>query len=75
MRPFLFSSTMAAPCTVGRTRSSARGFLPSVTRDKDNVVELQVTAHRGGRAAQRQHTSVLEADPDAVAAVLDDHGR
>ena len=45
MRPVLFSSTTTAPCTIGRTRSSARAPalpLPSVTRTKHHVVEREL---------------------------------
>ena len=88
MRPVLFSSTTTVPCTVGRTRSSARALpfpLPPSYRlahpHKDDVIECELALCRRIVSATGQHAAVGEPHAPSLPfclscrRLLDDHRR
>ena len=77
MRPVWFSSTSAAPCTIGRTRSSARALLwpplplgvdfSLADADADDVVQVEGAPDAGAPGVERHDAAVGEADAHDLA--------
>ena len=84
MRPVLFSSTTTAPCTTGRTRSSARAPALALAvghANQDDIVKRKLALSDCVVDGERKDAAVSQADPPrlallAVARLLhDDRGR
>src|SRR5262249_27602813 len=83
MRPVLFSSTNAAPCTVGRTRNSARpptkcnrstasilGFADGLALDDvdiDHIIEAEIALNARARRFGRHPAPVSDTAGDIAA--------